>query len=676
MKTLCLNRINKDIKEINSSPLEGIGIISLDNDPMKYIVNIRIMAGIYEGYCLQLLSSFLLQVQNFLSEPDISKDHLPNEEKIKELMKSMDNYERIFTIKDNNEEIIKIHTWKNPYPEIYYKNGLDKKKKSKNKEKNYLNKIKENLTCYISKINYIDDNNILLGYPIKKSSSGGLIPIPQILSYDSFIEEEMLKKNVSQNINDFFIIRTNIFEEEAFNFPFFQNDNNFFFRNRESLTNNYGSYKSANNEYYDSWLPIFINEAHFQKNKTTILNYFSILKFGNSGLKKYDFHTKYIFEIMPNILSEMIQIMAKDNISSSFLKCFFQYFLLYKKLIEKNKNFFSKYQEYYLNYNINIIINKDEDIDTNKLLLELFILLFSDNKMINFVKLQKLRNYLEKIKNLICFELFDNNFNFDFENPNLFVDDLKRQNLFYKIVDIIFIYSDCFFVECLEISEILRNAIIEKMEINFKELFKNLKYEIKQKIKKLIINNLDFSKYFNLNSFFSDFLFSPYVKFNHHQSFYDKIYLFFILRGKILEKNFLKNLENNYGIFFQADKFIEEIKIQLKDTNKIKQIIDKNKFLYNIFLLQAYNNYHNYYFFSHKKRRNEFSFCHRNMSSILSEKELYILIKKEKEDNIKKNKKMIFSKKEPNKEKIKRKKIKIKKTSNKINNNKYKKNYR
>ena len=58
MKTLCLNRINKDIKEINKSPLEGIGIISLNNDPMKYIVNIRIMTGIYEGYCLQLLLKF------------------------------------------------------------------------------------------------------------------------------------------------------------------------------------------------------------------------------------------------------------------------------------------------------------------------------------------------------------------------------------------------------------------------------------------------------------------------------------------------------------------------------------------------------------------------------------------------------------------------------------------
>ena len=175
MKTLCLNRINKDIKEINKSPLEGIGIISLNNDPMKYIVNIRIMTGIYEGYCLQLLlkfsdnypihppkiliypgqmmdntyhhhifkdseldeqgnyfhkfcfdildndflstsnqysgwnpsytiSSFLLQIQTFLSDPDMAKEHLPNETKIKELMESMDNYEKIFDVKNNKRK--------------------------------------------------------------------------------------------------------------------------------------------------------------------------------------------------------------------------------------------------------------------------------------------------------------------------------------------------------------------------------------------------------------------------------------------------------------------------------------------------------------------------------------------------------------------------------------------
>ena len=199
-KNTSLLRINKDIEEIEKSPIEGIGIVSLDNNPKEYIVNIRIMAGIYEGYCLQLLltipdnypifppkiliypgqpfdgtyhhhifqdnredengghfkkfcfdllendflsttnqfsgwnpsytiSTLLLQVQNFLAVPDMPEEHLPNKNQIEELMKSMDNYERIFYIKD--DDILKIHTWKNPYPEIYYKDIEDEKKEIK-----------------------------------------------------------------------------------------------------------------------------------------------------------------------------------------------------------------------------------------------------------------------------------------------------------------------------------------------------------------------------------------------------------------------------------------------------------------------------------------------------------------------------------------------------------------
>ena len=58
MKSLCIQRINKDLKEITNSPLEGIGIASLENDPMKYVVNMKIMSGVYEGYFIQLLLTF------------------------------------------------------------------------------------------------------------------------------------------------------------------------------------------------------------------------------------------------------------------------------------------------------------------------------------------------------------------------------------------------------------------------------------------------------------------------------------------------------------------------------------------------------------------------------------------------------------------------------------------
>ena len=57
-KALALKRINKDMKEITKYPVEGVGIVSMDNDPMKYIVNIKLMTGLYQGYCIQLLLTF------------------------------------------------------------------------------------------------------------------------------------------------------------------------------------------------------------------------------------------------------------------------------------------------------------------------------------------------------------------------------------------------------------------------------------------------------------------------------------------------------------------------------------------------------------------------------------------------------------------------------------------
>jgi hypothetical protein len=42
-RIIALKRISNDIREINNSPLEGIGIVSKNNNPMEYIVNIKLM---------------------------------------------------------------------------------------------------------------------------------------------------------------------------------------------------------------------------------------------------------------------------------------------------------------------------------------------------------------------------------------------------------------------------------------------------------------------------------------------------------------------------------------------------------------------------------------------------------------------------------------------------------
>ena len=47
-KSLAIRRISKDIKEITKSPIEGIGIAQLENNIMKYVINIRLMTGPYK----------------------------------------------------------------------------------------------------------------------------------------------------------------------------------------------------------------------------------------------------------------------------------------------------------------------------------------------------------------------------------------------------------------------------------------------------------------------------------------------------------------------------------------------------------------------------------------------------------------------------------------------------
>ena len=67
------------------------------------------------------ISTFLMQLQIFLSYPDLSENSMPKPYQIEQLFESLINYESIFTINDGENKIIKIHTWIEPYPKIYFK---------------------------------------------------------------------------------------------------------------------------------------------------------------------------------------------------------------------------------------------------------------------------------------------------------------------------------------------------------------------------------------------------------------------------------------------------------------------------------------------------------------------------------------------------------------------------
>ena len=569
-KALAIKRINKDMREIVKSPIEGIGIVSIDNDPMKYAVNMRLMQGPYEGYCLQLLltfsdnyptrppkilifpnqgisgeyhhhifndshgfkkfcfdlldndfmsiseehtgwnpsysiSSLLLQVQNFIADPDMH-GYIPPKEKINKLMNSMNNYKKVFKIKEENEEIEIVHTWKNPYPEMYFKkfdknnknNEIDIKNINKENEKK-MKIIKENLTCFMLKLNYIEDPDILLGYPIIQKIGLGknkieLYPIPEMLTYDGFMSQ--IGKQDSKL--------------------------DYYFST---------SFKSANNEYYNYWVPIYIDENHYLKNRTAILNSFSIIKYGPRGIKEYDFKPEQIFEILPIILNKMIIGMfnGQSAISSAFIRCYFHYVLLFKKLSEEFEYKYIRYLNHKLNlihknrYNVKksiipdigdflvLLLFCDRNIYNEKMkrmwnaLYEEFLLrqiywAFYDyknkkNTIENMLKngVKHKTEYKTKIK-LVEEETLKNCIKeglYYFKGDNkTFIDILKKEGIYDQIIGYLFGFYDI---------KYLKEKVINEMDNKFNIIFNKLKGSIKGKILNILFQkNKVFYEFFEI----------------------------------------------------------------------------------------------------------------------------------------------------------------------------------
>ena len=691
-KALALKRINKDMKEIIKSPIEGIGIVSMDNDPMKYIVNICLMAGIYKGYCVQLLltfsdnyptkppkilifpgqaisgeyhhhifpdysrdehghnfkkfcfdlldndfmstttehtgwnpsysiSSLLLQVQNFIGDPDLPESHLPNRQKIDELMSSMHKYKRTFIIKENNEEVKMIHTWAHPYPEMYFKknekenkNDINKSNKNKNDEENEkkMELIKENLTCFMLKLNYIDDPEILLGYPIIEKMGLGkdkieLFPIPELLTYDGYMAQ--IGKQDSK-LDYYFDIK----------------------------------FKSANNEYYNYWVPIYINKDHYLKNRTAVLNSFSIIKYGPRGIKEYDFKPVQIFEILPIILNKMIIGMfnGQSVISSAFIRCYFHYVLLFKKLsIEFEKEYVD-----YLNKKLNLIhknkyiikksiipdignflvlllfCNKNTHKEKMKkmwyclfeefLVRQIYWIFCDHNSISNIIELmyedeiKKEKEYIEgmkRIKKEAYSDILKKGYIiYNKEESKTFTDILEKEGIFTKIASYFYGIYDIIYE---------KEKTKKKFENNFHKLFNKAENDVKLQIYNSLIENgkrNHFKEFFEITKEGKNIYLSTvsrnekelikslirqkgaiflnktkeellnnddYLKYVYPSQRGNKLLLItFFAQKKTEEKYFMNKLEKNYGIYLEVDDFIKEMKQKLAEIKTYSQMFE------------------------------------------------------------------------------------------------------
>ncbi len=64
-------------------------------------------------------------------------------------------------------------------------------------------------------------------------------------------------------------------------------------------------------------MPIYISEEHYKKNLTVINNSLTVLKYGPSGIKKYDFYPEIILDVMPTILNMLTVNLLDGKIHQS-----------------------------------------------------------------------------------------------------------------------------------------------------------------------------------------------------------------------------------------------------------------------------------------------------------------------------------------------------------------------
>ena len=444
-----------------------------------------------------------------------------------------------------------------------------------------------------AKNNYIENPEILLGYPIVQNKNVlgknkiELYPIPELLSYEAFNVQKEQKQNMNL-LNVYFDSNTNL--------------------------------KAANNEFYNFWLPIYINRDHYEKNKTTIIESLKIIK------KEYEFKPEQIFEILPIILNKMIIGMfnGKSYISSAFIQCYFQYVLLFKKLIKEYEGDFIKYST----KKIDLITKNDFDVNkniipdignfmmlmfyTNSELLKpeekkkIWYVLFEEfftrqmywlfhgdeckNKMKNLIMKNNI-NY-SKILDQIYLDKFETDPDFKMRYLDIFNKQLHKLGLFEEIVDILS-NDDNILSQYYGDRNNTKNMVIKRMTQSFKRLYNECYPYTRNKLKKIILENMNFSIFFEveLNAIKEDIYNSFKVEellenndiknldeilenaFNSQRGNQLLIITFFTQK-KIEENNFLENLEKNYGVYVEIDDFIKEMKEKLKEIKNFKQLYE------------------------------------------------------------------------------------------------------
>ena len=234
----------------------------LDND--------RIRAGV--GWSPGItLKSLLLAMCHFFA---ITDRLTPSEEKLKEIRKNVNIYK---CTKCN-------HTNENPFPPIFLLKSVSNSPNNSSTPKE--TQARSMLVCNISKESYLDDpDNMVLGYPIHLARDYRdrlwTTLIPELMSYDQYVLQ--IQEKGIEKLEKFNEIRL----------------------------------QTAGGAAFTHWLPIFLNENHYNKNTQYIYNTLSVLSNGIEGTKENDFQPFMILRVLPCLMNKMVVAMMKKELHES-----------------------------------------------------------------------------------------------------------------------------------------------------------------------------------------------------------------------------------------------------------------------------------------------------------------------------------------------------------------------
>jgi hypothetical protein len=197
-----------------------------------------------------------------------------------------------------------------------------------------------------------------------------------------------------------------------------------------------------------------------------------------------------------------------------------------------------------------------------------------------------------KILDKIYLDKFETDPNFKMRYLDIFNKKLHKIGIFDQIVNIISIDNGLLWQYYNDINY-TKNMVAKRMSQSFKRLFNECSQDTRNKLKEIILEKMNFSLFFETE--LKEIKEDIYCSFKMDELLKDKsiknideilefafksqrgnqlLIITFLAQKKLEEKEFLENLEKNYGIFLEIDNFIKEMKRKLNEIKSYKGLYE------------------------------------------------------------------------------------------------------